>query len=120
VKWAADRRRGAGRGAALAALLALQLGAGPTGKSALDQLERAVRQPLPSLPPARAVPVDRLWVPDRYVDTPAGTFHVPGHWEQRLNDQETAIPPLVACTADGRCVTVPAGTRPAPEYRQAP
>jgi hypothetical protein len=119
VKSVAERLAG-GRGLVLAALVALQASGGPAGRSALDRLDRAVRQPLPSLPPARLVPSDRVWVPDRYVDTSAGTFHVPGHWEQRVNDRETAVPPLVACTAGGRCFLVPAGGRPAPEYRQSP
>ncbi|HXG16851.1 MAG TPA: hypothetical protein VNK50_11420 [Calidithermus sp.] len=118
MKSAADRLRAGARWVTVAALLLAQMG-GP-GRSSLDRLEQAVRRPLPALPPVRLAPNDRVWVPDRYVGSPAGTVHVPGHWEQRLNDQETAVPPLVACTTDGRCLTLPGGTRPAPEYRQAP
>lgn len=106
----------AGPGAAAA----FQPGGGRGAPSPLDRLERAVRQPSPALPPAPGRPADRVWVPDRHLDTPAGPAHVPGHWERRLSGTETHAPPLTACTAAGHCVTVPAGVRPAPELRQTP
>ncbi len=109
------------RGAIAIVLLAMQLGSGTPAQRPLEQLERSVRRPLPSLPPAATAPSGaRVWVPDRYVDTPAGTYHVPGHWEQRLNDRELYAPPLVACAPSGDCIMVPAGVRPLPERRQAP
>jgi len=107
---------------ALALLILAQLGGSLRPNSAIDQLERSVRKPLPSLPPAPAPRSDQIWVPDRYFPTPeGGNAHVPGHWEQRLSDREYYVPPLQVCTQAGQCVTTPAGVRPqAPENRQSP
>jgi hypothetical protein len=94
---------------------------GPPGSSALDALERAVKQPMPQAP---AAPVHRspdVWVPDRYVSDPVrgGTVHVPAHWERRLSDREYYAPPTTVCSsARGECSTIPAGVRPPPETRQ--
>ncbi len=107
---------------ALALLMLAQLGGSARPNRALDQLDRAVRQPLPSLPPATVPRSDQVWVPDRYFPTPAGgNTWVPGHWERQINAQEYYAPPLPACTPAGQCVTTPAGVRPqAPETRQSP
>jgi hypothetical protein len=106
----------------MALLMVAQLGGGLRPNPALNQLDRSVRKPLPSLPPAPAPRSDQVWVPDRYFPTPVGgTTFVPGHWERQINGQEYYAPSLPACTSAGQCVTTPAGVRPqAPETRQSP
>jgi hypothetical protein len=102
-----------------AGLLIGQLGAGgsPAGP-ALDQLERSVTRPLPSVSPPQVSPPSQVWVPGRYIPAPGGgTVHVPGHWERRISDQEHHVPPLVVCTPTGHCAQVPAGTRRPPDLR---
>jgi hypothetical protein len=102
------------------------VGLPPRGRSpsagALDQLERSVTRPLPRLPPpASPRPSDRVWVPDRYVPLPDGSSaHVPGHWERPLPGGDHQVPPLLTCTPDGRCATVPGGVRLPPDHRQSP
>lgn len=96
-------------------------GRGTLGPRPIDQLDRAVRQPTPSVPPAPAPRTDMIWVPDRYLDRPEGSLHVPGHWEQRLNPQEHYVPPLYVCNrSTGECAQIPAGVRPPPETRPGP
>ena len=106
----------------LALLMLAQLGGTAQPNRAINQLERAVRQPLPTLPPAAAPRADQTWVPDRYFPAPGGgTTYVPGHWERQINSQEYYAPSLPACTSAGQCVTTPAGVRPQPpETRQSP
>ena len=107
---------------ALALMMLAQLGGSARPNRALDQLDRAVRQPLPSLPLATPPRSDQVWVPDRYFPAPGGgTTHVPGHWERQINRQEYYAPSLLVCSSAGPCVTTPAGVRPqAPENRQSP
>jgi hypothetical protein len=108
---------------ALVLVMLAQLGGTARPNRAIDQLDRAVRQPLPSLPPTPAPPrASQVWVPDRYFPTPNGqTLHVPGHWEQQLNNQQYYAPPLPACTQSGQCVTTPGGVKELPpEIRQSP
>ncbi|MGH7391064.1 MAG: hypothetical protein ACREM3_16640 [Candidatus Rokuibacteriota bacterium] len=96
-------------------------GGGTLGPRPIDQLDRAVRQPLPSLPRAPAPRTDTIWVPDRYLDRPEGSLHVPGHWERRINPQEHYVPPLYVCNrSTGECAQIPAGVRPPPETRPGP
>src|SRR5262245_6608298 len=92
---------------------------GSAGSRAVDQINRSVTRPLPSVPPTRVAPSDQVWVPDRYVASSDGLLlHVPAHWERRVNDQEVHTPPVVACpTGSGPCVLVPSGIRPEPEAR---
>lgn len=103
-------------------LIVAQLGGSLRPNPALNQLDRSVRQPLPTLPPAPAPRSDQLWVPDRYFPSTTGSnIHVPGHWENRQSDGQYYLPPLPACTSTGQCVTTPAGVRPqAPDNRQSP
>ena len=68
----------------LALLIVAQLGGSLRPNPAQNQLDRAVRQPLPSLPPTPAPRSDHIWVPDRYFPSTTGSnIHVPGHWENR-------------------------------------
>jgi hypothetical protein len=111
-----------------AALLLAQAGVtpriGPTtpGGPALDQLNRSIQRPVPTLPPPTGRSPADVWVPDRYVPVPgqAGGAWVPGHWERRLSDREHYVPPLVIIMPDGGTVTVPAGVARPPEERQGP
>jgi hypothetical protein len=116
------------RALALTAVLALaqagpgpyRAGGGPSSR-ALDQLERSVTRPLPSVPPATSPRSDQVWVPDRIVPTPGGTVHVPGHWERTVpSTGEYYVPPLVVCTPGGQCTAEPAGARRPPDQRQGP
>ena len=96
-----------------AMVIVLQLGGGtPLGKS-FEQLQRSVTRPVPQAPPAAVSPPDSVWVPDRYLPDPVhGRVLVPGHWERRLSDGESYVPPLTICgLATGECTTVPAGVR---------
>lgn len=96
-------------------------GGATLGPRPIDQLDRAVRQPLPALPPVQAPRPDAVWVPDRFIDRPDGTFHVPGHWERPVNAQQRYVPPLTVCKhGSGECTQVPAGVRPLPEVRTGP
>src|SRR5262245_11083234 len=91
------------------------------GPRPIDQLERAVRQAPPSAGPQPAPRNDMVWVPDRYLDRPEGTFHVPAHYEQRLNPQEHYVPPLYVCNVGtGACAQVAPGVRPPPDLRLTP
>ena len=97
---------------------------GPSSPSsrALDQLQRSVTAPVPTLPPPTGQNSADVWVPDRIVPVPdqPGGATVPGHWERRLSDREHYVPPLTATTPDGRVFTVPGGVMPPPEQRQTP
>jgi hypothetical protein len=97
---------------------------GPTspGSRALDQLQRSVTTPVPTLPAPTGRHSADVWVPDRIVpvpDQPGGAI-VPGHWERRLSEREHYVPPLTATTPDGRVFTVPGGVMLPPEQRQSP
>ena len=88
----------------------------------LDQLNRSMSRPVPTLPPPSGQSPADVWVPDRIVPIPgqpAGA-HVPGHWERRISDRENYVPPLVIRTPDGGTVALPAGVMPPPEQRQSP
>ncbi len=88
------------------------------GVRAINQVNRAATRPLPAVPAPKVAPAERVWVPDRVVAGSDGLVHVPGHWERRINDQETHTPPLSACpVTNGRCILIPAGVRPEPEAR---
>jgi hypothetical protein len=116
------------RALVLSGLLLAQAGVtpriGPTTPSGptLDQLNRSVTRPVPTLPPPTGQHPSDVWVPDRVVPVPgqAGGALVPGHWERRLSDREYYVPPLVIITPDGRTTTLPAGVLPPPEQRQSP
>jgi hypothetical protein len=120
------------RAALVVSVLLAQLGGGvhgalpgpsTPGAPALDQLERSVRRPLPTLPPpALGAGAGDIWVPTRIVPLPGepGGLIVPGHWERRISDRETYVPPLTATTPDGRTVTIPGGVMRAPGERQNP
>jgi hypothetical protein len=93
----------------------------PSGR-VFDQLENAVKTPLPGVPAPQVSRPDRIWVPDRYVVRPDGLIlHVPAHWERPLSSTEVYVPPLIACpTVAGECVMVPAGPRAPVEVRPGP
>jgi hypothetical protein len=90
-----------------------------SGGDPINQIERSVTKPLPSVGPQPAPRQDRIWVPGRQVRTPdGGVVTVPGHWERpQPSTGDRYVPPLVVCSQDGQCTTTPAGTRPPPELR---
>ena len=132
------RARCAPTALAAGAILALQLAAGgampglgsatgarPGGPSsgAIDQIQRSVTRPLPSVPPPAAPGrPERIWVPDQHLPSrDSGTVLMPGHWEYRYPTGEYQVPPLQACSPDGRCASTPGGeTRLPPVQRQSP
>jgi hypothetical protein len=89
--------------------------------SPIEQVrEQSMRRspPLP-LPPAAS----ERWVPERRVFAPelAREVIVPGHYEQRVSDQQYAVPPLsVYDVGSGLSVALPGGARPPVELRQGP
>ena len=89
--------------------------------SPLQQVrEQALRQspPLPVPPPA-----GERWVPtqERFVPEVGRVMVVPGHYEQRLTDQQYAVPPLaVTDRTTGFTATIPGGDRPPPDLRRPP
>ena len=104
-------------------LLFLQAGGGTGLGRAVDQITGASTAPVPTVAPRPVVRPDSVWVPDRYLPTPhtGGTVLVPGHWERRVSDHESYVPPLTTINpADGRLQTFPAGVRPRAEERTAP
>jgi hypothetical protein len=111
-----------------AALLLAQAGATPRigtttpAGPALDQLNRSINRPVPTLPAPSGQNSADVWVPDRFVPVPgqAGSALVPGHWERRLSPHENYVPPLVIIGPDGRTTTLPAGVARPPEERQSP
>ena len=104
-------------------LLFLQTGGGTGLGHAVDGITRSSTAPVPTVTPLPAPRPDSVWVPDRYLSTPhtGGTVLVPGHWERRVSDHESYVPPLTTINpADGRLQTFPAGVRPRAEERTAP
>ena len=112
-------------GSALVAglLIVLQLGGGTPLSRSTDQIQRSVTRPMPQAPPTTAPRPSDVWVPGRYVSDPVDgrMILLPGHWERTLPSGETYAPPLTICRdSTGACTTIPAGVRPAPEFRQTP
>ncbi len=112
------------RGAQLIAggLLMLQAGGAGGVSRAVDQINAASRQAVPTVGPREVVRPTAIWVPDRWIPTPAGgAALVPGHWEQRISDRESFTPPLTGVNpADGSLLVFPAGVRPPAEERREP
>jgi hypothetical protein len=82
--------------------------------------EQSMRRspPLP-LPP----PVSERWVAERRVFAPelGREVIIPGHYEQRVSDQQYAVPPLSAYdVGSGLSVALPGSARPPVELRQGP
>ena len=116
-------------GAALAQIVAPIPITGP-GQSAMRQLypptpldqvrELALRRspPLPPPPP----PAER-WVPARQIYAPelGRTVVIPGHYEQRITDQQYAVPTLPAYELrSGATIIIPGGERLPVDLRQGP
>ncbi len=113
------------RGSALIAggLLMLQAGSGTGVSRAVDSINAASRQPIPTVGPREVTRPDTLWVPDRWIPAPGtgGAALVPGHWERRISDRESYVPPLTTVNpADGSLQVFPAGVRPPAEERREP
>ncbi len=88
---------------------------------AIDRAHGLATRPLPGVPPAPRV--DERWVPERRFYSPrlGRDVVVPGHFEQRITDQQYRVPPLNAITRpDGRQIPIPSGEHPPAEIRSAP
>jgi hypothetical protein len=104
-------------------LLMLHAGSGSGTSRAVDQINAMSRAPIPTVGPRKVVRPDSVWVPDRWIPAPAtgGAALVPGHWERRLSEHESYVPPLTAVNpADGSQTVYPAGVRPRAEERREP
>lgn len=104
-------------------LIALQLGGGTPLSRSADQIGRSATRPVPQAPPPPVTRPADVWVPDRTVRDPLDgkTLVIPGHWERTLPSGELYAPPSTICRdSTGTCETLPAGVRPAPEFRQTP
>ncbi len=102
-------------------LLFLQTGGGTGLRHGVDQIDRASRTPVPTVARPPAARPDTVWVPDRHFPaTTGGTVLVPGHWERRVSDHESYVPPLAVINPDGSVRTSPAGVRPRAEERAVP
>jgi len=89
--------------------------------SPLEQVrEQALRRSAPlALPP----PPSERWVPEqqRFAPELGRNVVIPGHYEERITDQQYSVPPLPATDrTTGVTVTIPGGQRPPAELRQAP
>ena len=66
---------------------------GPTTtQQAVNQINRSVTRPLPSLAAPTVPQPNTTWVPEHFT---LGDVRVPGHWEHHLPDGSTYVPPLV-------------------------
>jgi len=90
----------------------------------LEQVrEQALRRSPPLPPPVSSVPGADRWVPERQVFAPdlGRVVVVPGHYEQRINDQLYAVPALPAYEVNtGATFMIPAGERPPYDLRSGP
>jgi len=89
--------------------------------SPLEQVrEQALRRSAPlALPP----PPSERWVPEqqRFAPELGRNVVIPGHYEERITDQQYPVPPLPATDrTTGVTVTIPGGQRPPAELRQGP
>ena len=104
-------------------LLMLQAGGGTGVSRAVDQINAVSRAPVPAVGPREITRPDGVWVPDRWIPTPGagGAALVPGHWERRISDRESWVPPLTGVNpADGSRAVYPAGVRPPAGERREP
>ncbi|HXJ78190.1 MAG TPA: hypothetical protein VMS64_05855 [Candidatus Methylomirabilis sp.] len=91
----------------------------------LEQVqEQALRRSPPLPPPVSSAPSGtERWVPERQVFAPdlGRVVVVPGHYEQRINDQLYAVPALPAYEVNtGATFMIPAGERPPYDLRSGP
>lgn len=103
-------------------LLLLQAGGGSGVSRAVDQINAASRQLVPSVGPREVLRHEVIWAPDRWIPTPSGgTALVPGHRELRVSEREFRVPPLtIVSPVDGTVHVLPAATRPPAEERHGP
>lgn len=89
--------------------------------SPLEQVrEQSMRRSAPLPVPA---PSSERWVPEqqRFAPELGRNVVIPGHYEQRVTDQQYSVPPLPAFDrTTGVTVTIPGGQRPPADLRQGP
>ena len=77
--------------------------------------------PMPTLTDAPTA--SERWVPERRVFSPelGREIVVPGHYERRLSDTQSRVPPLFGVIPeDHRTIVIPGGDRPPAEIRSGP
>ena len=91
---------------------------GPTTtQQAVDQINRSVTRPVPSVPPPVVARPSSIWVPEHFT---VGDVKVPGHWQQRLPDGSLSVPPLVVDDPRTGPRLIPGHVAPGPSAEQNP
>jgi hypothetical protein len=86
---------------------------------AIDQARQRALAPIPQAPPLPAPPSDR-WVPERRVFSTEyqREIIIPGHYESRINGQQSTVPTLPGYGTGGQLpVVIPGGVRPPADQR---
>ena len=95
-----------------------------TPGAAIDPIEQARRRALAPVPKVTAPPAPTsVWVPERryYSGELQREIVVPGHYETRITDQQSNVPPLTGYGPQGQNpVYIPGGQRPPADLRQGP
>ena len=89
------------------------------GPDAIDQARQRALAPIPQAPGLPAPPSDQ-WVPERRIFSSEyqREIIVPGHYESRINGQQTTVPTLPGYGTGGQLpVVIPGGVRPPPDQR---
>jgi hypothetical protein len=89
------------------------------GPDAIDQARQRALAPIPQAPGLPAPPSDQ-WVPERRIFSSEyqREIIVPGHYESRINGQQTTVPALPGYGTGGQLpVVIPGGVRPPADQR---
>ena len=89
------------------------------GPDAIDQARQRALAPIPQAPGLPAPPSDQ-WVPERRIFSSEyqREIIVPGHYESRINGQQTTVPSLPGYGTGGQLpVVIPGGVRPPADQR---
>src|SRR6185312_14434530 len=89
------------------------------GPDAIGRARQRALTPIPRAPGLAAPPSDQ-WVPERRVFSSEyqREIIIPGHYESRINGQQTAVPSLPGYGTGGQLpVVIPGGVRPPADQR---
>ena len=92
------------------------------GPDAIDQARQRALAPIPQAPGLPRPPAEQ-WVAERRVFAPelGRQVIIPGHYERRVSDQQSIVPPLtVYDVGSGLSFALPGGARAPAELRQGP